>query len=171
MRSESVIWDRQTRLIHWLLAITIILNLFMLEEGDPPHQWVGYAAAGFVFCRLLWGFFGGPQSRFAAFPIGVSQIKQFVRSQISNRPIDYPGHNPLAAIVYILIWVTVLCLGVTGFMMELDAYWGEEWLEDLHGNLSVAMQVFVASHLIGLALDSYKFKRRTWMGMISGRRR
>jgi len=61
-------------------------------------------------------------------------------------------------------------LGVTGFMMGLDAYWGEEWLEDLHENLSTALMVLVVLHLLGIAFDSWKFRRKTWLGMITGRR-
>lgn len=29
----------------------------------------------------------------------------------------------------------VLALGLTGYMMGADAYWGEEWLQSLHADV------------------------------------
>ena len=45
------VWDLGTRVIHWLLAVLICLNLFVLE--DEPHEIVGYVV------RPLGGNLGG----------------------------------------------------------------------------------------------------------------
>lgn len=170
MKAPTIIWDLPTRVLHWSLATIVVLNLFLLDGGDPPHEWLGYGAVGFVALRGIWGFLGGTQSRFRAFPVRPRQVLQFLVGQLRGRTPDYPGHNPLASVAYLAIWLLILSLGLTGWMMELDAYWGEEWLEDLHDGLATAIQVLVVFHLVGMSLDAWKFKRRTWFGMIVGHR-
>lgn len=170
MSTTSVIWDRPTRLIHWFIASGILLNLFVIEEGDPPHRWIGYGVTVFMLLRLVWGFFGAPASRFANWPLGFSYLKQFVSDQKHGFHRDYPGHNPAACLTYVFIWLAILGLAVTGWMMGLDTFWGEEWLEDLHGAISTGLEVLVVIHLLGLSFDSWKFRRKTWLGMITGRR-
>ena len=32
------VWDPFVRLFHWSLVSCVLLNLFVLEEGDPPHR-------------------------------------------------------------------------------------------------------------------------------------
>lgn len=55
-------------------------------------------------------------------------------------------------------------------MMGLDVFWGEEWLQDLHKLFSLAIQGLVLVHWLGMLLDSYHFRRKTWLAMITGRR-
>lgn len=147
-----------------------MLNLFILEEGDDPHKYVGYAAVVFVLLRSVWGGIGGPQSRFSAFPVQPAKLRLFLRQLVAGQHKDYPGHNPAAALVYFAIWSCVFLLGVSGWMMGLDAFWGEEWLEEIHEGLSNGLMVLVGIHLAGISFDSFKFRRRTWLGMITGRR-
>lgn len=139
-------WDLFIRICHWTIAIAIVLNLFVLE--DDPHQWVGYAAVGVFFLRFFWG----------------------LSQKASPRWSNWKTHNWMASTTYILIWSCIIALGVTGFMMGTDKYWGEEWLEEIHLNISRGIQVLVVLHLLGVFSDSYRFKRRTWMSMINGER-
>jgi len=65
----------------------------------------------------------------------------------------------------------VLGLGTTGHMMEeIDAFWGEAWVEDLHENLSLALQVLLGLHLVGVFADSLRYRRHTWRSMITGKK-
>lgn len=144
--SHTKTWDFPIRITHWALALCVVLNFFFIEEGSDTHDWLGYLAVVLIFFRLIWGYFGGPAAKF--------------------KP-----HNPLAALVYILVWLDVIALAVTGWMMDLDRFWGDEWLDNLHANLSTGLQVLIVLHLCGMALDSLRYKRATWMAMIDGRRR
>jgi cytochrome b len=154
-----MIWSFRTRLLHWLIAVPVLVNFF-LEGGETLHELLGYLAVGAVVLRILWGFIAHDQANFSAFPF----------SQVFAPRRDHPGHNPQASWIYVCIWALVGGLGVTGFMMELDAFWGEEWLEDLHENLSHGLLALVIFHLLGIAFDSWKYRRKTWRGMITGRR-
>lgn len=137
------------RLLHWGIALSIFANWLILEEGEDPHNWAGYLAAALVAIRLLWGLLDA-------------------RPALKLRLLPQRGWAP--ASVYILIWCHIFGLAQTGWMMGWDQYWGEEWLEDLHENISTSLQVLVFLHLSGILLDAYRFKRKTWMGMITGKK-
>ena len=157
----KIIWDLPTRILHWAMAFPIALNYF-LEGGKKNHRYVGYRAAFVLLLRLMWGFISKGHAHFKNFPMSPKKLFQ--------RNLDYPGHNPQASYVYFGIWTMVLALGVSGFMTTLDAYWGEEWLEELHETFGNILLGLIGLHLTGLGVDSLKFKRKTWKGMITGSR-
>ena len=59
------VWDPFVRLFHWSLVTCIVLNQFVLEAGEWPHEIAGYTASGLVAARVLWGFVGSRHARFA----------------------------------------------------------------------------------------------------------
>ena len=154
-----MIWSLRTRVIHWLIALPVLGN-FVLEGGDISHKVLGYSAMGMMLVRVLWGLVAKDHAHFSAFPFG----------QVFRPQTNYPGHTPIASWVYVFIWLLVGALGITGFMMSLDRFWGEEWLENIHTYLSNTLMILVLIHLLGVFFDSWRFRRRTWMGMINGRR-
>ena len=143
-RSPDIVWDLPTRITHWLLAVCVVLNLFVLESGEEPHEWTGYVAAGIIGARVLWAWFG--------------------------RGRGAPARGWLPRLVHLGIWGAILALGVTGFMMGTDTYWGEDWLMQLHARISQVLEVLIVTHLLGIALDSIRYRRPTWLGMIDGRK-
>ena len=46
-------WDRVVRLLHWMLAALVAVDL-VRDDGDYAHRLVGYAAAAVVLVRLSW---------------------------------------------------------------------------------------------------------------------
>ncbi len=133
-------WDFPSRLIHWIIAFGVTFDFFSVG-GDPPHNIVGYIVAAAVVIRIFYGI---------------------------NK--NFPRENKLASIVYWLIWLDVLALAVTGFLMGTDRFWGDQDLNDLHLMMSNVLIGLSLSHLLGIALHSIRFKKKTWMGMISGKR-
>ncbi len=169
-RTESqVVWDLPTRLAHWIVALCIFLNLFVLDSGDPPHEWAGYIAAGFVCFRLLWGLVTRSPSRLKNFPLHPKFLFDFLRNGLQDTQ-ENTRHNPLAAWTYISIWLLIACLAVSGFMMGLDQFWGEDWLEEIHELFSNLLELLVVIHLLGIGLDSLRHRRAAWMAMIHGRK-
>jgi cytochrome b len=166
---SPVVWGRSIRIIHWIVAGGVFLNQFVLEEGDPPHHWIGYTVAALVVCRLLLGVVGKGAMSFRSWPLRLSDLKVFFKNHFIGVEHDYRAHNPLASYVYLVIWSVIIALGVTGWMMGLDAFWGEEWLEELHSVLADGLIALVILHLIGIMIDSYLFKRKTWLVMITGK--
>lgn len=160
-------WDLPTRLIHWGIALAVGLNLFILEEGEDFHQWIGYTAVGLVFFRIIWGFLGSEASRFSNFPLKLSQIRSFLENKLRD---DGMGHNPIASWVYFAIWTCILALGLTGWMMNWDRFWGEDWLQNTHEWIATVLMVAIGLHLLGLLFDRVLHQRNTWLGMITGKK-
>ena len=53
--SEPIkVWDLFVRIFHWSLALCVLLNFFVFEEGESFHEYSGYLACGLVFLRAIW---------------------------------------------------------------------------------------------------------------------
>ncbi|MFN4103497.1 MAG: cytochrome b/b6 domain-containing protein [Tepidimonas sp.] len=61
-------------------------------------------------------------------------------------PDDHPGHNPLGALMMLLLMALVLALALTGWLQSTDALWGEEWVEELHEGLANTLLVAAGLH-------------------------
>ena len=149
-------------------AVPVLLDFFI--DGGGLHSKLGYTALAFTLVRIIWGFLTNDRARFTSFPLGFKSLLTYSKNLFAGHPKNYPGHNPIASWVYIIIWILVIALGFTGFLMGQNAYWGEAWLEDLHKLFSNSLLLLVLVHLAGIMIDSWKFKRRTWMGMINGQK-
>ena len=42
----------------------------------------------------------------------------------------------------------VLALGITGYMQGTDAYWGEDWVQELHGALASTLIALAGLHAV-----------------------
>lgn len=131
-----VVWDPFVRLFHWSLVGGVLLNQFVLEEGEAPHRWVGYAAAALVLARVVWGFVGSRHARFSDFFPTPARVREHACALRQGRHPAYVGHSPLGALMMLTLMALVLALGVTGWLQGTDAFWGEEWLEELHEGLA-----------------------------------
>lgn len=167
---NEVIWPLSVRFIHWIVALVVLLDAFWLEEGDAPHEYLGYLAAVLVIVRFGIGILGHGAVKFSAMPIKANDFKIFLRNHFKGQA-HFEAHNPLASVVYLLMWLLIIGLAVTGWMMGLDAFWGDQTLEEIHSQFSNALVGLAIVHLIGLMIDSFIYKRRTWMGMIDGKKK
>lgn len=167
-----MIWPRAIRFIHWGLALFVILNQFVLESGENLHEWVGYSALALVLVRVALGFFGSGPSAFKNFPLQFASMKTFWKGIRSRKPDEFSeGHNPMASYIYLLIWFNVTLLALSGWLMGLDRFWGNENLERAHELFSNLLLMLIFFHLAGLLFDSIKFKRKSWLSMINGKRK
>lgn len=169
-KNSDVIWPRSVRLIHWSIALIVLLDAFGLEEGDPPHRYLGYLGVGLVLMRVLQGVTGSGWVRFSNMPLRPRDFIFFFKNHFKGKA-HFEGHNPLASVVYLLIWSLVIGLAVTGWMFGLDAFWGSETLEEVHSQMSDALIALVIIHLCGVVLDAMIYRRKTWMGMFNGKKK
>lgn len=163
-------WDAVVRITHWLLAACIVLNLWLTEDGSTLHEWVGYTALAVVMLRLLWGLIArDPYARLGQFLPSVRGITTHVRT-LMRAETHPPGHNPLAALMIFTLWAVVIGLAVSGYMMSMDRFWGDEWLEEMHEFLAHSLYVLVPIHIAAAILMSRLQKRNLVAGMIVGKR-
>lgn len=152
------------KVTHWGIATVVVLNAFILESGDPPHRYLGYTALGLVLVRGVFSF-----KYKTEFVFSFSELKRFIKSLFRMSPLDYePKRNPLASYVYVFIWLCVVCLALSGWLMGLDAFWGDETLEEIHEIISNILLALVAMHLFGMLTDFIFHKRKPWKKMLKG---
>lgn len=169
LQDESVrVWDRFVRFFHWSLVGCVAANLLLLEEGDPPHRWAGYLAAALVLARIVWGFVGSRHARFADFFPTPSRLAGHWRQLRAGQDDPHPGHNPLGALMMLALMGLVLALGGTGYLMGTDAYWGEEWLEELHEGLANVLMACAGLHVLGALLMSRRSRVNLVRAMVTG---
>ena len=170
-RHEVPVWDLFVRIFHWSLVLCVVLNYFVLEEGETAHEWSGYIAVGLICARIVWGFVGTYHARFVNFWPTPRRIAAHVRHLRDPDHIPDVGHNPLGALMMLALMALVLALGVSGWLMGTDAFWGEEWLEELHGLLANTLIVFASLHALAAIVMSHLEKSGLIRAMFTGKKR
>jgi len=165
------VWDPLVRLIHWSLASAILLNSTIVDEESTVHEWIGYVALALVGIRLIWAIIGPKHARFSAFPPSPLRAVRYLRSVVQGNRTVHLTHNPLGALMVYNIWLTVIVLGVTGYMMTTLAYFGAEWVEEAHEAAFNWLVFSVALHVAGVAFDTWRSGVNLVRAMIIGRKR
>lgn len=66
----------------------------------------------------------------------------------------------------------IVALGVSGWMMtEIDALWGEDWIEEVHEFLANAVILLVPLHILGAVIESRRHRENLVLSMIHGDKR
>ena len=165
------VWDPLVRLIHWSLALVILLNSTIIDEESKLHEWAGYVALGLVGIRLIWGFVGSRNAKLSAFPPNPVAAIRYLRTLSNGDKTIHLSHNPLGALMVYNIWGTVLVLGATGYMMCTVQFFGIEWVEEAHEAAYIWLLVSIFLHVAGVTLDSWRSGVSLIGAMIDGRKR
>lgn len=162
------VWDRFVRVFHWSLVSCVAFNYFVLDDGKTFHQWVGYLATSMVVARIVWGFIGSRYARFSDFFPTPRRVADHVRQVKRGNHSTSLGHNPIGALMMLGLMATVLALGMTGWMQTLDAYWGEEWLQNLHRNIGNALIGMATLHAVAAIVMGRVERTRLIKAMFTG---
>jgi cytochrome b len=165
------VWDLFVRVFHWSLVALFAIALLTGDEVEWLHLWAGYAIAALVAMRIVWGFVGSRDARFASFVKGPRAVATFLKQSMHLEAPRYLGHNPAggAMVVALLVVLTALC--GTGIAMTTDAYWGSKALEDVHEALANIMLVLIALHVLGVIVASIEHGENLVKSMVTGRKR
>ena len=130
------VWDLPTRLFHWINFITIVslifvglIMLFKKELGITSieakvslkelHVILGYAFVLNFTWRIIWGFIGNKYAQWKRL-IPHKGFKDELRSYISSarngEAPQYAGHNPMARLAIIFIFLLMTTMTVTGLV-------------------------------------------------------
>lgn len=162
------VWDLLVRVFHWSLVACVVANYALNEAGEDAHQWVGYAASALVLARVVWGFVGSEHARFANFWPTPSRVLAHLQELKTGHHAPSAGHNPLGALAMLALMALVLSLGITGWMQGLDAYWGEEWLQDLHEALANGLVTLAGVHASAALVMGRLERTRLVKAMVTG---
>lgn len=165
------VWDPVVRLFHWTLALGCIANLTVLREAEGPHTVVGYVLLAALGIRVLWGVVGSRHARFSDFVPSPARLAGYLRALSRGQEPRYLGHNPAGAAMMLALMALVAATGLTGWMMGLDAFWGESWLEDIHEALANVILIMAALHVLGALVESWRHRENLIAAMVTGWKR
>lgn len=161
------LWEWPVRIYHWVTALAVVaLAATGLMIGAPvavmstreayAGYWFGtvrfvHFAAAYVFffalvLRIYWLFVGNTHARWSAFvPVGrfgsfFHDMRAVIRTdvlQLQKPPLDFVGHNPMAATTYAFIFLLSVFQIATGF--ALYAPMSAAWLPGLFAWVSPLM--------------------------------
>ncbi|PKH01988.1 cytochrome B [Psychromonas sp. MB-3u-54] len=170
MKVQSMIWDPLIRFFHWTVAAMFLLNFLVFEEGDTNHRWAGYYILAALAIRILWGFVGSKNARFKNFLPTPSGIKHHLHLLKSKQFEVSKGHNPIGGLMVFALLFCLLSSGISGWMMGLDAFWGEDWLEEIHELIANTTMMLVVFHVSAVVLFSKFGPVNLIKQMITGQR-
>lgn len=163
------VWDLPTRLVHWALAVLVVVAWLTGGEQMNIHRYAGYGILGLLIFRLYWGVVGGSTARFSQFVKGPGAVLAYVRGW-RGAPASF-GHNPLGALSVLLLVVLLIsqvglglfAIDINGmesgpFARFVDFETGRQ-ASDLHELNFRLLQAAVALHLVAIAAYAV-FKRR-----------
>ncbi len=114
---QRKVWDLPVRIIHWSLLLCVAGSWLTHELPGDWFAWhvrCGYAVLVLVTTRLLWGIVGTRHARFASFVRGPSAIIAYARGLLVGKLLPYAGHNPLGALMVLLLLALLLTQALTG---------------------------------------------------------
>lgn len=167
------VWDGLVRALHWALAIAVVAAWWTSGDASTPsHVRAGYAVAGLLGVRLLWGTIAGPRSarvsrclRTARHALGYVRA---LRDQTERR---YLGHNPLGSVMVLLLVACMAGVCLTGWLFTTDRFWGYGWLAALHEGFAWVLAGLVGLHVAGVLTSGYRHRENLVAAMLHGRKR
>jgi cytochrome b len=133
-------WDPIVRITHWSIALAVLANAIVTEEGSGTHIWVGYGLAAILGLRLLWGLVGPAEARFSAFWPSPRKALSHLRNIRAGRKEHHTSHNPLGALMVYAIWGCLLTIIGTGIAMAGPPPWNDAEREAEHRTIATATQ-------------------------------
>ena len=177
---KSYIWSLPTRVFHALFVIFILLAFLSAQEDQwlNIHAVMGYVVLILVFFRICWGFIGPKHSLFKDFPLGKTNIKDFL-NHIFEEKLKYVGHNPLASYVMISMFVVAILAVITG-VLAFGIQEGKGILSFLNSSFFKEMELFggiheffsglfialIVAHVVGVFVDRLLHKKQETLNSI-----
>ena len=163
------VWDRFVRVFHWSLVASFATAYFYTEHIGWVHKGAGYLALALIAARCAWGFTApNPHARFASFVPTPRRLWNYLRLLVKGREPRHLGHNPAGAVMIIYLLCANAVIGVTGFLMTTDAFWGNDLVETLHvGTVDVTL-IAIAVHVAANLYESLRHRENMFKAMVTG---
>lgn len=180
------VWDPPVRVFHWLLVILVFVAAFTKLGGPESwlriHEWTGYAIAGLIVFRLVWGVYGSQYSRIASFTYPPRDLIEYLRGLLLLRPAHYIGHNPAGAMMIFALAAVLIALVATGLIMlggeeqrgPLAGYIGygpTHAAKEAHEVLVYLLLAMIFAHVTGVIVASLLHRENLVTAMITGRKK
>lgn len=173
------VWDLPTRIVHWALAILVVVAWLSAGDRMDVHRYSGYGVIGLLVFRLYWGMFGGSTARFSGFVKGPRAVLAYVQDWPSAPLVA--GHNPLGALsVLLLIVLLITQVGLGLFAIDINGMESGPFarfidfdtgrtISGLHELNFRLLQGAIVLHLVAIAAYLVLKRRNLVSAMITGR--
>ena len=165
------VWDPVVRVFHWTVVLGCVLDLAVFDDGKAGHRWIGYGVALALGVRIVWGFIGSKHARFADFAPRPAAFMAYLRALLCGREPRFLGHNPAGAVMMLTLMALLSAVSLTGWLLTLDANFGNELLEGFHEAIANAILLFAGLHVAAALFESWKHGENLVWSMITGRKR
>ena len=171
--AETVaVWSPWVRVLHWTLAVSILVAWLTHEGAGWVHFTAGYTALAVVALRIGLGLWSRSEhTRFVSFVRPIPATWAYARDVLRRREHRFIGHNPLGGWMIVALLVTVATSGGSGWLYTTDRFWGIAWVGDLHAISSDVLLWLIALHLAGVVVTSWRHSENLVAAMILGRKR
>ena len=168
MTTRTKVWDPFVRVFHWALVAGFAANALFTDPEEGPHRLVGYAIAALLGLRLVWGLVGPGYARFSSFPPDPSGALGQVNDVVTGRRRVHLGHTPLGALMIYNLLLTLLVIVGSGHAMTTLAFWGVEWVEELHEAAVTWAELSVLVHVVAVIWESRRTGVNLPQAMVTG---
>jgi cytochrome b len=120
------VWDLPVRVVHW---VVVLLLVGLIATGLAGNEWLewhfrfGQAMLALVAFRVIWGFTGSRNARFAAFVRRPQRVAHYARSIARGAKELHATHNPLGGWMVVALLVALLVQAGTGLFANDDILW------------------------------------------------
>lgn len=167
----QTVWSPWLRLMHWVLALSMIVGFVTHENVGTVHETAGYVAWAVACLRVLLGFVGSGYWRFGQFVRPFPATLNYAREVWAHREARFLGHNPLGGWMVLALLSDAVACGVTGWMSTTDRFFGVAWVADLHEAVGEALVPLLLLHLAGVAFTSWRHRENLVGAMVHGKKR
>ncbi|MGH7120128.1 MAG: cytochrome b/b6 domain-containing protein [Gemmataceae bacterium] len=165
------VWDLFIRVFHWSLVLLLPTAYLTGNKIEWLHLAAGYAIAVLIALRIGWGIVGARHARFSNFVRSPGAVLAYLWDIARHRAPRHLGHNPAGGAMVLALLALLAATGVTGYMMTTDAFWGAQWVEDVHQTLANLTIVLIVVHVLGVLAASVQHGENLVRSMITGRKR
>lgn len=163
-------WDVLLRIFHWSLVVSF-LTAYLLDDGGAWHEAFGYAVLGLLTVRLVWGVAGGQRVQFTRFGRALSRCAVWVSDLALRRQVRLLDYGTLNALLIVILLLSLLATGMSGWLLTSDAFWGSEVLESMHEWFANSALLLAGCHVTALLIASLRYRKNLLTVMLTGRKR
>ncbi|WP_417837602.1 cytochrome b/b6 domain-containing protein [Thalassospira tepidiphila] len=119
------LWDFPVRLFHWALVVAIVTAWWSNRQVMIDiHAIAGYSVLALVLFRIIWGFVGSSNARFADFLTGPRRVIGYLGKlpKGSTSELTYTGHNPAGGWMVLVMILLVGVQAVSGLFASEDTF-------------------------------------------------
>lgn len=166
---HPVVWDPCIRVFHWSLVSAFVVSQVTAEWLDSVHEYSGYVIFGLIMARLIWSVIGPKTARLSRDWVSPNAIFKHLKEVVAGRQSAHVGHNPAGGAMILVLLGSLMITAVSGYLGQTNAFWGSEWLEDIHKAFGEGLLVLVGIHVAAVLLMSLIEKKNLIRAMITGR--